>query len=71
MNIELRQCRCPIRPNMTYDELMKELYQARTYCTYDAGYICPTLDKEMRRADTERQRKIYIENRKKALADSN
>lgn len=60
-----KACKCPIRPNMTYEELMEEIVYPAIYCTsskvtgLDTGYICPTLDKELDRARKDRRMKKY------------
>jgi hypothetical protein len=65
----VRECKCHelgLRPNMTYEELF-ELVKNDKYCTagdYNVpGYMCPTMDKELRRADTERQRRKWYSKR--------
>lgn len=62
------KCKCwqnGLRPNMTWEQLITEIVRPQKYCT--AGhYICPTLDKELRRADAERQRRgMYAKRLKK------
>lgn len=66
----LNECLCPIRPNMTWDELMNEIIHPIMNCCDSRnapakGWICPTLDKELRRADKERQRNERYEERKR------
>lgn len=48
---------------MTYDELRSEVLP---YNCCSPEYICPTLAKELIRADTDRQRKAAYEERKAA-----
>lgn len=49
-------CTCPIRPKMTYEQIKEEIILPRKMCTDAQGmrWMCPTLDKELRRADRER-----------------
>lgn len=59
------ECKCPIRPGMTFDELMEEIVVPELHCTSlkmtngAKGWICPNLDKELERARKERRQKQY------------
>jgi hypothetical protein len=73
-----------LRPNMTWDELIEEIVRPEKYCTSIrsrgggisapgtvGGYICPTLSRELRRADKERQQKAnYRKQIKKQAVES-
>lgn len=62
-------CTCPIRPHMTYEELMDEIVYPVKYCTASvhgpdkrlvkSGYLCPTLLKELDRATKEKRMRKY------------
>lgn len=56
-----RQCKCwdvGLKPNMSYEQLT-EFVRSRKMCS-DPNYICPSVDKELRRAEKEkRQREQY------------
>lgn len=67
------ECFCKdlgLRENMSWDELLIEIVRPENYCTslkhQSPGWICPTLDKELRRADAERSRVEGYYKRKKA-----
>lgn len=55
------KCSCPIQPNMTYSQL-REIITSKQMCTHSL-YICPHLDRELRRADAERMRRSYYDQR--------
>lgn len=57
----LFKCSCPITEGMNYDELT-QIIRDRKMCT-DRLCICPNLDRELRRADVERQRRQYYNKR--------
>lgn len=59
-----RKCSCPIKPNMTFDDL-KQIILDKKMCTEEAMYICPNLDRELRKADAERDRRKYYNRRLK------
>lgn len=42
-------CGCPIRENMTKEELIEEVYRSKKMCSH-SKWICSNADKEMRRA---------------------
>ena len=72
----MANCRCwdlGLRPNMTYDELIEEIVRPEKYCTSIkerggkvgiVGWICPTLDQELRRADADRTRRAQYTKRR-------
>lgn len=54
-------CKCPIRPGMSYDELMDQILRAGKMCTEGdglnkVGFMCPTLTKALDKADLTRDR---------------
>lgn len=64
------KCTCPIRPNMSYDELLEEIVRPGKNCCDSRnhegrGWICAVLAKELHRADEERQRRYYYNKRLK------
>ncbi len=54
-------CGCPIRTNMTKEELLVEIYRPLKYCTAHIRHphICSNLDKEYRRAIADTSSKKY------------
>lgn len=58
------ECTCPIRPDMTYRDLIEEIYIPELFCTADQGYICPELAKALETARIDKRAKDY---RKKQL----
>lgn len=62
-------CLCPIVENMSYQELMDDVVLAGMNCCDSRnnpgrGWICSNLDKELRRADKERQRQEAYDRKK-------
>lgn len=53
---------------MTYEQLTN-FVKSRRMCS-DRQYICPNVDRELRRADTERERRKYYNKRLKAAGYS-
>lgn len=54
-------CTCPIRPRMSYDELMNQIFIAGKNCCDSRnaphkGWTCPVLLFELRRAEIDRDR---------------
>lgn len=63
----MSDCTCHehgLRPGMTYQELRETLIIPNNYCTYHKHWMCPTLLKELIRADADRQRLSYYQKRK-------
>lgn len=64
------ECTCPLRPRMTYKQLMDEIFTPELYCTSfkqshgSKGWICPNALKELERARAEERSFKY---RKQAL----
>lgn len=59
-------CGCPIRADMTAQQLIKEIYEPDAYCSSLTttngvrGWICPNLDSEYRRALREQASRIRL-----------
>lgn len=53
-----QHCTCPIRPNMSKQELLDEIYIPQKNCCHP-HHICRHLDREMRRAEKEASWKKY------------
>lgn len=55
----METCTCPIRPNMTYEELMREVFYPEKQCCSTRvnparGWICSTALRELERAKKEK-----------------
>lgn len=55
-------CTCPIRPGMTYEDIITDILRAGKNCCHPK-WICSHLDKELRRAEAERDRRKWYNKR--------
>lgn len=66
----MSECTCPIEPNMNYDELRAIISNVQmcsdSRVNPGRGWICPNLDKELRRADGQRQWRARLDKAKNA-----
>lgn len=74
------KCKCyeyGFRDDMSWEELLEKIVRPENYCTSltktrgAAGWICPTIEKALRRADVERQRRVqYVKRTGKPIGAS-
>lgn len=55
-------CRCPISPGMNYEQL-KQIIRDGKMCT--TRWVCRNMDRELRRAEVDRDRRSQYEKRLK------